>query len=87
MSDQHLAPGESVLPFAWDGEFYVPLGFSRPTDTGCDIVVERLPEPISTTRSLGGSVRILFRKLVGRRSGFRSSIRSSGSRRSTWTVR
>ncbi|MEN2744950.1 caspase family protein, partial [Sinomonas halotolerans] len=28
--DRPLAPGEHVLPFAWDGEFYLPLGFARP---------------------------------------------------------
>ena len=69
--DRGLAVDEHVLPFAWDGEFYVPLGYSRRRDAGCEIVIERLAAPISTSRSLGGSIRILFRKLVGRRLGLR----------------
>lgn len=66
---QRLDDGESVLPFAWDGEFYIPLGFSRSTDTGCEIVLERLSLPVSTERGFGDSVRIMFRKLVGKRIG------------------
>lgn len=62
-----LGPGEHVLPFAWDGEFYIPLGHAHPSASGggTDIVLERLAQPVATDRSLGGSIRILFRKLVG----------------------
>jgi hypothetical protein len=67
--DQTLGVDEHVLPFAWDGEFYVPLGFSRPTETGTEIVLQRLSAPVVTTKSLTGSIRILFRKIVGRRIG------------------
>lgn len=68
--DRDLGDDEQVLPYAWDGELYVPLGFGRAGHGGgSEVVIERLPEPISTTRSLGSSVRILFRKLVGRRLG------------------
>ena len=64
---QSLRPGEHLLPYAWDGEFYIPLGHARPSSTGpgTDIVIERLSIPVTTSRSLGGSIRILFRKLVG----------------------
>jgi pimeloyl-ACP methyl ester carboxylesterase len=65
--EQALVPGEHLLPFAWDGEFYIPLGHARPSASGAgtDIVIERLAEPVATERSLGGSIRILVRKLVG----------------------
>ena len=68
--DQALEPGEHLLPFAWDGEFYIPLGHARPSaGAGTDIVIERLAEPVATDRSLGGSIRILVRKLVGKAFG------------------
>lgn len=68
--EQTLMPGEHLLPFAWDGEFYIPLGHARPSaGSGTDIVVERLAEPVATERSLGGSIRILVRKLVGKAFG------------------
>lgn len=74
--DQGLAPGEHLLPYAWDGEFYIPLGHSRPAGAagGTDLVIERLPTPVVTTRSLIGSIRILVRKIAakvtGRPSGY-----------------
>jgi pimeloyl-ACP methyl ester carboxylesterase len=58
-----------VLPLAWDGEFYIPLGFARPSGSGTEIVLQRLSDPVSTQRSLTGSIRILFRKLVGKALG------------------
>ena len=68
---QRLGPGEHLVPFAWDGEFYIPLGHARSSATGLgtDIVIERLTQPVTTTRSLGGSIRILFRKLIGKALG------------------
>lgn len=68
---QPLAPGEHLLPFAWDGEFYIPLGHAHPSAAGdgTDIILERLTQPVVTTRSLGGSIRILFRKLIGKALG------------------
>ncbi|WP_347353655.1 caspase family protein [Intrasporangium sp.] len=65
---QPLGEGEHLLPFAWDGEFYLPLGHARPAagGQGTDIVLQRLARPVATERSLGGSIRILLRKLVGK---------------------
>jgi pimeloyl-ACP methyl ester carboxylesterase len=67
--DQKLEPDEHVLPFAWDGEFYIPLGYSRQAEAGSEIVLQRLSDPVVTDRSLKGSIRILFRKLVAKRLG------------------
>ncbi|MCD5341536.1 caspase family protein [Arthrobacter sp. AK04] len=63
--ERTLENDDHVLPFAWDGEFYIPLGYSRRTGKGSEIVLERLCDPVATQRSLTGSIRILFRKLVG----------------------
>ncbi|HET8989353.1 MAG TPA: caspase family protein [Humibacillus sp.] len=67
--DKPLEPDAHVLPLAWDGEFYVPLGFGHPSGAGTEIVLQRLCAPVSTQRSLAGSIRILFRKLVGKALG------------------
>ena len=67
--DKALEPEAHVLPLAWDGEFYVPLGFARQSGSGTEIVLQRLSDPVATQRSLTGSIRILFRKLVGKALG------------------
>jgi hypothetical protein len=65
-----LDGGEHVLPVAWDGEFYLPLGRTRPGPGGStEIVLEQLVPPIATARDLRGSIRILFRKVIGQRLG------------------
>jgi PGAP1-like protein len=60
-----LALGEHVLPVAFDGEDYLPLGFATAAGDGTEIRLTRLPQPsAAATRSLGGALKILFRKLV-----------------------
>ncbi|MGH3785973.1 MAG: caspase family protein [Pseudonocardiaceae bacterium] len=68
---QTLGPDEYVLPIMFDGEDYLPLGLGRATDQGgAEIRIVRLPPQNTVTRrSLGGSLKILFRKLVARRVG------------------
>jgi len=67
---QQLGPGEVVLPVMFDGEDYLPLGVGTPEGGETEIRLTRLPsQGLVTTRSLGGSLKILFRKLVGRRVG------------------
>ena len=73
---RELEPDEQILPFAWDGNFYIPLGFGRRFEGRTEIVLERLceplpaPDPEDPQRSLGGSIRILFRKLAGQALGW-----------------
>lgn len=64
--DTPLEPNEYLLPIGYDGEFFLPLGRARQTlDQRTEIILERLPEPISEgQRSLGGSIRIFFQKTV-----------------------
>ncbi len=67
-----LPEGEHVLPVGFDGEFFLPLGRAVPkTDGGTEIVIERLPGdhaqaslPEVARRSLGGSIKIFFQKVV-----------------------
>jgi pimeloyl-ACP methyl ester carboxylesterase len=66
--EQALEPGEYVLPLAYDGEFVLPLGYGV-TKAGVTVItLDRLPDP-EATRSLGGSVRIFFQKVVAEQLG------------------
>ncbi|GAB1542209.1 hypothetical protein NUACC21_48830 [Scytonema sp. NUACC21] len=70
--DKELGENEYLLPFAYDGEdkFFLPLGRGIRTDNGkTEIVLERLPEPSSSSRSLQGSVKIFFEKVVYQKLG------------------
>ena len=65
-----LGPGEHVLPVAFDGEFYLPLGRAEAAGGETRVILERLPRPTEAeTRSLGGALRILFQKVVARAFG------------------
>ena len=68
--DEPIAPDELVLPYASDGEDLLPLGIGRPGDARLEIRMDRLPELTQArARSLGGSLRIMFHKLVLSRLG------------------
>ena len=75
LSDAPLSEGETILPVAYDGEFFLPLGYGTRQGQQTAITLERLPlageEAESTTglRSLGGAIRIYFRKVLTRRLG------------------
>ena len=61
---------ELVLPIAFDGEDYLPVGTAHTDGDATRIEITRLPASIELAeRSLGGSLRILFRRLVVRRLG------------------
>ena len=71
--DTPLAENEQLLPIAYDGEFYLPLGWGKNIAGGqTEINLTRLPDavrayrdtPSNDTRSLGSSLRILFQKIV-----------------------
>lgn len=68
--NQELAENEHILPFAYDGEFFLPLGRGTRTEDGkTEIRLERLPEPTPSSRSLGGSIRIFFEKVAHQKLG------------------
>lgn len=63
-----LAENEQLIPIAYDGEFYLPLGWGKNIAGGqTEINLIGLPDLTAdseSTRSLGGSLRILFQKIV-----------------------
>lgn len=63
--EKTLAENEYVLPIAFDGDFYMPLGRGESKDGKTEIRIERLPDPLhEKTKSLAGSVRIFFQKIA-----------------------
>ncbi len=60
---QRLSSGEHILPIAYDGEFFLPLGKAVTINGKTEITLERLPEPTVNSRSLQGSIKILFQKV------------------------
>jgi len=61
--DQRLSSDEDILPIAYDGEFFLPLGKAETINGKTQITIERLPEPTVNSRSLQGSIKILFQKV------------------------
>jgi pimeloyl-ACP methyl ester carboxylesterase len=69
-TDIPLGENEYLLPIAYDGEFYLPLGYGKPKNGKTHIVIERLTEPISEgRRSIQGSIRIFFQKVITQKLG------------------
>jgi pimeloyl-ACP methyl ester carboxylesterase len=61
--DKPLSSDEHILPIAYDGEFFLPLGKAETINGKTQITIERLPEPTVNSRSLQGSIKILFQKV------------------------
>lgn len=61
---QPLSSDEHILPIAYDGELFLPLGKAKNINGKTEITLERLPEPTVNSRSLQGSIKILFQKLL-----------------------
>ena len=69
---QKLGDGEYLLPIGFDGEFFLPLGKALKLPDGTtEVVLDRIPAPTVTggTRSLTGSIRIFFQKIVSQTLG------------------
>ena len=76
--DITLDEDEHLLPLAFDGEFYLPLGYAKAAEAmtrgetaqGTKVVLERLPDPANLqTRDLFGAIRILFQKFKSKTLG------------------
>jgi pimeloyl-ACP methyl ester carboxylesterase len=68
--EKELGANEVVLPIAFDGEFFQPLGRGEAKDGKTEIRIERLIHPLEQkTKSLGGSIRIFFQKVVAQKLG------------------
>jgi triacylglycerol esterase/lipase EstA (alpha/beta hydrolase family) len=61
--NQPLEEGDYLLPVSYDGEFFLPLGRGVKKGKQIAIELERLPQPTTSSRSLGGSIKIFFKKL------------------------
>ncbi len=59
-----LSSDEHILPISHDGEFFLPLGKAVTRNGKTEITLERLPEPTVNSRSLQGSIKILFQKVL-----------------------
>jgi hypothetical protein len=72
-----LGSDEHVLPVAFDGEFFLPLGYTIHRGDGCEIVLESLPAPTTHGgRDLKGSIRIFFQKIISQPLGLNFPYRS-----------
>ena len=72
--DTPLIRGEQILPFAYDGEFYLPLGVGYSHNGRTEIRLERLPEPVNQgERDLKGAFKIFFQKIVSEKIGLEFS--------------
>jgi pimeloyl-ACP methyl ester carboxylesterase len=68
--DRVLGKNEYVLPVAYDGEFFIPLGRGETKNGKTEIRIERLVHPLAENkRSLGGSIRIFFQKIIAEKLG------------------
>jgi len=67
--NQALEEGECILPVSFDGEFFLPLGAGVKKGKQIEIKLERLPQPTTSSRSLGGSIKIFFKKLRSQKLG------------------
>ena len=65
-----LQTNEHVVPVAYDGEFFLPLGRveSRSADETV-IALDRLPPPLADSRSLTGAIKIFFQKMISKAVG------------------
>ena len=59
-----------MVPVAYDGEFFLPLGRveSRSADETV-IALDRLPPPLVDSRSLTGAIKIFFQKVISKKVG------------------
>jgi hypothetical protein len=65
-----LQSNEHVVPVAYDGEFFLPLGrVERRSADATVIALDRLPPPLADSRSLGGAIKIFFQKVISKRIG------------------
>jgi len=65
-----LQSNEHVVPVAYDGEFFLPLGRveSRSAEETV-IALDRLPSPLVDSRSLTGAIKIFFQKVISKKVG------------------
>lgn len=70
--DTQLQPEDHLLPVSYDPEsdLYLPLGRAFVSDGNVQIKIDRLPSPSSSRRSLTGSIKIFFQKIICEKLGY-----------------
>ncbi len=67
-TDMPLGEDRCIFPTAHDGEFYIPLGYSKTQNGKTHIVIERLTPPIKAgQQSEQGSIHIFFQQVMASR--------------------
>jgi len=63
-----LAENEHVLAIAYDesNQLYLPVGHGSRQNDKLVVNIERLPEPAISSRSIGGSIKIFFKKIISK---------------------
>ena len=68
--DVPLPEEETLFPFGYDGEFFLPLGEASTRDGKTLIELERLPAPVSQgSRDLKGASRLFFQRVISKKLG------------------
>jgi pimeloyl-ACP methyl ester carboxylesterase len=62
-----LEANEYVVPVAYDGEFFLPLGRGARRTKETVIRIDRLPAPVADGSSPAGAIKIFFEKVVSRK--------------------
>ena len=61
---------EHVVPVAYDGEFFLPLGRVESRSASETVIaLDRLPPPLADSRSLSGAIKIFFQKIISKAVG------------------
>jgi pimeloyl-ACP methyl ester carboxylesterase len=65
-----LQANQHVLPVAYDGEFFLPLGRVESRSANETVIcLDRLPPPLADSRSLTGAIKIFFQKVISKAAG------------------
>ncbi len=67
-----LKDNEYLLPITFDGEFYLPLGYTNKENDQTQVIIESLPpnpKEGTKTRRPGASINLYFRKMIANASG------------------
>lgn len=69
--DVTLAAGEHILAIVFDdaNQLYLPCGVGRTSDGKLQLDIRNLPEPSVSARSLFGSIKIFFSKIISKAIG------------------
>jgi hypothetical protein len=67
--DQPLDEKTQILPYSYNGEFYLPLGYAKQAGNQTQIIIQHLPDDVtdfggSSDKSLGKSLKVFFQQVL-----------------------